>query len=67
MKGINKLCLQFLFYAGALVISLGLQISRPELFALFCTPLPITNFLSPSENLKLPLNNPVSPHTERIK
>ena len=63
MQGINKLCLQFVFYAGVLVISLGLQASRPDLFALLCTPLPLENLIKQAEGLALPLNHPVVPRT----
>jgi hypothetical protein len=66
MKGINKLCLQFVFYAAALVISLGLQINHPSLFALFCTPLPLTNFLSPYNDSIAPSHTP-GQTMERIK
>jgi hypothetical protein len=65
MQGFNKLCLQFVFYAGVLVISLGLQGIRPDLFALLCTPLPLQDFLN-QNGLALPLNSPVVP-TERVK
>jgi hypothetical protein len=66
MKGINKLWLQFVFYAGALVISLVLQASRPDLFALFCTPLPLQNFLNPSNDSIAPSHTP-GQTMERIK
>ena len=66
MAGINKLCLQFACYAVVLVISLGVQVSRPDLFALLCTQLPIERLLSP-EGLALPLDHPVVSPTERVK
>ncbi len=53
----DKLWLQFACYAGALVISLGLQVSRPDLFAIFCTPQKIGNLLQ--QRLDIPLNSPV--------
>jgi hypothetical protein len=67
MPGVNKLCLQFAFYAVALVISLGVQVSRPDLFALLCTQLPIERLLNPTDGLALPLNQPLVPRTERVK
>jgi hypothetical protein len=67
MPGVNKLCLQFAFYALALVISLGLQVSRPDLFALLCTQLPLSGLLSPVDGLDIPLNHPVVPSTGRVK
>jgi hypothetical protein len=66
MQGINKLCLQFVFYGVALVISLGVQASRPDLFAMFCTPLPLQDFLNQQQGLALPLNHPVV-SKERVK
>jgi hypothetical protein len=67
MQGLNKLCLQFACYGAVLVISLGLQASRPDLFALLCTPLPLQDFLN-QNGLDLPLNSPVvSPRAERVK
>jgi hypothetical protein len=66
MQGINGLCFRFMCYAGLLVISLGLQISHPEMFALLCTPLPLGDFPNPQQGLELPLNRPVVPK-ERIK
>jgi hypothetical protein len=67
MQGFQKLCLQFACYLVFLVISLGLQASRPDLFALLCTPLPLGDFLNQTERLALPLNHPVVPRTERVK
>jgi hypothetical protein len=62
----NKLWLQWLSYAGLVVISLGLQLLRPEMFALFCTPLPVVNIGTQNGRLELPLASPVIP-IERIK
>lgn len=67
MLGAKKLCLQFAFYGLALVISLGLQVSRPDLFALLCTQLPLSGLLNPVEGLDIPLNSPVVPSTGRVK
>lgn len=66
MQGVNKLWLQFLCYSGAVVISLGLQHARPDLFAILCTPLPIGDLPSQREALDLPLDRSVVP-TERVK
>jgi hypothetical protein len=66
MQETKKKCLQFACYAGALVISLGLQVAHPDLFAILCTPLPIGEMLNPQERLAVPLNSPVLP-AERIK
>ena len=68
MQGLNsKLCFQFVCYAGALGISLVLQLSQPEMFALLCTPLPVGGILQQEQQgLDLPLNRPVVP-TERVK
>jgi hypothetical protein len=63
----NKRWLQHLSYAGLLVISLGLQIFHPEMFALLCTPLPVGDFLNRQPQIELPLNSPVLPPVERIK
>lgn len=65
MQEINKLwLLRFACYAGALVISLGLQAVRPDLFALLCTPLPLGEMLNNQERLALPLSSPVVPSSE---
>lgn len=63
MQGANKSWLQFACYVGLLGTSLGLQVSRPDLFNLFCTQLPI------QERLGVHLNSPVLPptETERVK
>jgi hypothetical protein len=62
----NKLWLRFLCYAGLLATSLGLQVLQPEMFALFCTQLPIGEMLDRGDRLELPLNSPVVPK-ERVK
>jgi hypothetical protein len=67
MQGINKLWLQFACYSVFLVISLGLQASRPDLFALICTRQPIGDFLNQATHLAVPLNSPVLPHVETGK
>ena len=59
MSEVNRLCLRFACYAGLLVISLGLQISHPEMFALLCTPLPLGDLPNQREALDLPLNRSV--------
>ena len=63
----KKIWLQYLSYAGLLVISLGLQIFHPEMFALLCTPLPVGDFTNRRPQIELPLNSPVVPHQENIK
>jgi hypothetical protein len=62
----KKLWLQYLSYAGLLVISLALQAFQPEMFAMFCTQFPVGGLGSPANRLELPLNSPVVP-PERIK
>jgi hypothetical protein len=59
----KKTWLQYLSYAG----SLGLQILHPDLFALFCTPLPVGDSIDRRGGLELPLNSPILPPVERIK
>lgn len=63
----NKSWSQFAFYAASLVISLVLQIINPQMFALFCTQLPIVDYPASTERIDLPLNQPILPATERIK
>jgi hypothetical protein len=63
----SKLWLQFACYFGLLGISLGLQLVRPDLFAMLCIQLPISEFLNQGERLDIPLNSPILPHAERIK
>jgi hypothetical protein len=63
----KKIWLQYLSYAGLLGISLGLQILHPDLFALFCTPLPVGDSIDRRGGLELPLNSPILPPVERIK
>jgi hypothetical protein len=68
MQELNKICLQFACYGVVLVISLGLQASRPDLFAMLCTQLPVGDFLNQaSEGLEVPLNSPLVPSTGRVK
>ena len=62
----KKIWLQYLSYAGLLVISLAMQLFHPEMFALFCTQLPVENYLNRGDRIELPLNAPVVP-PERIK
>jgi hypothetical protein len=50
-----------------LVISLGVQASQPDLFAMFCTRQPIAEFLNQASHLAVPLNSPVLPHGEKVK
>lgn len=57
----NKLWLQYLSYVGLLVISLALQLLRPEMFAMLCTPLPVGNLFGDNNRIELPLNAPVVP------
>ena len=63
----KKIWLQYLSYAGLLVISLGLQMFQPEMFALLCTPLPVGDFINRQPRIDLPLNSPVVQPVERIK
>jgi hypothetical protein len=56
----------YLSYAGLLVISLAMQLFHPEMFALFCTPLPVGNYQNRGTQIELPLNDPIVP-PERIK
>lgn len=63
----NKIWLQYLSYVGLLVISLGLQLLQPEMFALLCTPLPVAEFGNRQPRIDLPLNSPVLAPPERIK
>jgi hypothetical protein len=62
----NRIWLQFLSYAGLLVISLVMQLHQPEMFALFCTPLPVGGSGNQGDRLELPLNAPIVP-MERVK
>lgn len=60
--GANKKWSQFACYAVALGTSLVLQVAHPEMFALLCTPLPVSGLLNNrSERLEIPLNDPVVP------
>ncbi len=56
----------YLSYAGLLVISLAMQLFHPEMFALFCTPLPVGNYQNRDNQIDLPLNAPAIP-LERVK
>lgn len=62
----NKLWLQYLSYAGLLVISLALQAFQPEMFAMFCTQFPVGGLGNQADRLELPLDSPVI-QKERIK
>ncbi len=67
MQELDRRWLHFACYAGALGTSLVLQVARPDLFAILCTPLPVGEALNQQERLAVPLNSPVIPSGERIK
>ena len=67
MLGANKQWSHFACYAVALGTSLVLQVVRPDLFAMLCTPLPVGESLTQPQRLAVPLNSPVLSPTERIK
>jgi hypothetical protein len=68
MQGLKNLwLLRYSCYAVLLVISLGVQASRPDLFAMFCTRQPIAELLNQASHLALPLNSPILPPAEKAK
>jgi hypothetical protein len=68
MQGLRNLwLLRYACYAVLLVTSLGVQASRPDLFAMFCTRQPIADLLNQASHLAIPLNSPILPHEEKAK
>jgi hypothetical protein len=63
----NSWLLRFVCYAGVLVISLGVQSTRPDLFVMFCTHQSIGDLLNQAGHLAVPLNSPIIPHGETAK
>jgi hypothetical protein len=68
MQGFTNLwLLRFACYVGVLVISLGVQAVRPDLFETFCHPQPIAEFLNQASHLAVPLNSQLFPQGETDK